>query len=406
METCPLSSSLNSTLKAGIAALLFSCTSAFAQEAASPPPPPPVTVARPVVRDVVDSDEFIGRFEAVDQVSIRSRVAGYLDKIEFKDGALVKQGDPLFTIDQRPYITALSQAEASLEVAKTTLIYAEAQFKRTESLASSGTLSASQLDDRRRDFISAQANVRGAEAALARARLDLEYTRITAPLSGRIDRRLISVGNLVQPDQTILTTIVSLDPIDFYFDVDERNLLSYAKTARERGSNLQEGGGGIEVTVRVADANEKPFKGTVDFAENRIDSETGTVRVRARFANPDFVLQPGLFGRVDVAASNSYRGILVPDEAIGSDQNERIVFTVTEDGTVTPKPVRIGPKLYGYRVIRSGMTGDETIVVNGLMRIRPGVKVKPEMTELPPEAVTADSSSAAAADAPVPETAQ
>ncbi|MGH6860260.1 MAG: efflux RND transporter periplasmic adaptor subunit [Phyllobacterium sp.] len=379
-----MSRMFKSALKIGFAAILFASNAAIAQDAAAPPPP--VSVAKPVVRDVVDSDEFIGRFEAVDQVSIRSRVAGYLDKVEFTDGALVKKGDPLFTIDQRPYVTALAQAQASLEVAKTTLIHAEAQFKRTESLASSGTLSASQLDDRRRDFISGQANVRGAEAAVARAELDLEYTRITAPLSGRIDRRLISVGNLVQPDQTILTTIVSLDPIDFYFNVDERNLLSYARTARENGSNLQEGGRGLEVTVRLTDSNEPPVKGKVDFAENRLDAETGTMRVRARFDNPKFVLQPGLFGRADVAASNAYKGILIPDEAIGSDQNERIVFTVSDDGTVTPKPVRLGPKLYGYRVIRSGMTGDETIVVNGLMRIRPGVKVKPELVVLPPEA--------------------
>lgn len=396
MEAYPLSRSFLTTLKFGLTAALLSTGASYAQEAAAPPPPP-VSVAKPVVRDVVDSDEFIGRFEAVDEVSIRSRVAGYLDKIEFTDGALVKKGDPLFTIDQRPFETALSQAQASLEVAKTTLVYAEAQFKRTESLAASGTLSASQLDDRRRDFVSGQANVRGAEATLARAQLDLEYTKITSPLSGRIDRRLISVGNLVQPDQTILTTIVSLDPIDFYFNVDERNLLSYARTARENGSTLQEGAAGLEVTVRLTDSAEPPVKGKVDFAENRLDDQTGTMRVRARFDNPKFILQPGLFGRVDVAASNSYKGILIPDEAIGSDQNERIVFTVSEDGTVTPKPVRLGPKLYGYRVIRSGMTGDETIVVNGLMRIRPGAKVKPELVVLPPEAATADATKAAGA---------
>jgi membrane fusion protein, multidrug efflux system len=394
MEAYPLSRSLLTIIKVGLTAALLSSGASFAQEAAAPPPPPPVSVAKPVVRDVVDSDEFIGRFEPVDEVSIRSRVAGYLDKIEFTDGALVKKGDPLFTIDQRPFETALSQAQASLEVSKTTLVYAEAQFKRTESLAANGTLSASQLDDRRRDFISAQANVRGAEAALARAQLDLEYTKITSPLSGRIDRRLISVGNLVQPDQTILTTIVSLDPIDFYFNVDERNLLSYARTARENGSTLQEGASGLEVTVRLTDSAEPPVKGKVDFAENRLDDQTGTMRVRARFSNPNFVLQPGLFGRVDVAASNTYKGILIPDEAIGSDQNERIVFTVSEDGTVTPKPVRLGPKLHGYRVIRSGMTGDETIVVNGLMRIRPGVKVNPQLIVLPPEAVTAETTKA------------
>ena len=182
----------------------------------------------------------------------------------------------------------------------------------------------------------------------------------------------------------------SLDPIDFYFDVDERNLLSYAKTARENGSNLQEGGGGLEVTVRLTDSNQPPFKGKLDFAENRLDDATGTMRVRARFNNPDFVLQPGLFGRVEVAASNTYKGILVPDEAVGSDQNERVVYVLNADNSVTTKPVRLGPKLYGYRVIRSGLTGDETIVVNGLMRIRPGIKVKADVIQLPPEVKAAE----------------
>ncbi|HMF66072.1 MAG TPA: efflux RND transporter periplasmic adaptor subunit, partial [Phyllobacterium sp.] len=193
-------------------------------------------------------------------------------------------------------------------------------------------------------------------------------------------------------NDTVLTTIVSLDPIDFYFDVDERNLLNYARTARERGSNLQEGGGGLDVTVKLTDSNEPPVTGKLDFAENRLDNATGTMRVRARFANPKFILQPGLFGRVEVAASNSYKGILVPDEAVGSDQNERVVYVVGDDGTVTSKPVRPGPKLYGYRVIREGLTGDETIVVNGLMRVRPGAKVKPELVQLPPEAKTAEAS--------------
>jgi multidrug efflux system membrane fusion protein len=367
--------------------LLFS-TSALAQSA---PPPAPVTVAKPVVREVIDSDEFIGRFQAVDEVAVRSRIGGYLQEVHFQDGAMVKQGDLLFVIDQRPYVNALSEATSSLEVAKSTLTNADAQFSRTQALASTGSLSASNLDDRRRDLISAQANVRGAQASVDRATLDMEYTKITAPLSGRIDRRLISVGNLVQADQTVLTSIVSVDPIDFYFDVDERRLLSYADEARQRGSNLQEGGGALDVTVKIGDQQQQEFKGKLDFAENRVDNETGTMRVRARFPNPKLVLQPGLFGRVQVAGSNSYQAILVPDEAIASDQDQRIVYVVADDGSVAGKPVRLGPKLYGYRVIRSGLTGDEAIVVNGLMRIRPGVKVAPQMSTLPQEGPNAGS---------------
>ncbi|MFT4181320.1 MAG: efflux RND transporter periplasmic adaptor subunit [Rhizobium sp.] len=379
----------------------FSC--AIAVLTASPvlaqgaPPAAPVTVAKPVVRDVIDSDEFIGRFQAVDEVSVRSRIGGYLQGVHFEDGTMVKQGDLLFVIDQRPYVNALNEATASLEVAKSTLTNAEAQFTRTQALAGTGSLSASNLDDRRRDLISAQANVRGAQASVDRATLDMEYTKITAPLSGRIDRRLISVGNLVQADQTVLTTIVSLDPIDFYFDVDERRLLSYADEARKHGSALQQGGGGLNVTVTIADRRQKPFKGKLDFSENRVDNETGTMRVRARFPNPDLVLQPGLFGRIQVEGSNSYKAILVPDEAIGSDQSQRVVYIVGADGNVTPKAVRLGPKLYGYRVIREGMTGDETIVVNGLMRIRPGVKIAPQLIELPQEAPNDEAPAQAAA---------
>ncbi len=363
--------------------LTIACGSVLAQE----PSKPQVTVAKPVVRDVVDSDEFIGRFAAVDEVAIRSRVGGYLDEIGFTDGAFVNKGDKLVVIDQRPFKTALDVARSSMEVAKSALDFAQTEFTRTEGLAKAGTLPASTLDLRRRELLSAEANMRGVEASLARAELDMQYTVINAPLSGRIDRKLISIGNLVTADQTLLTTIVSLDPIDFYFDVDERRLLSYAREARLKGGVLQQGGN-LEVSVTITDANEKPFKGRLDFAENRVDAETGTMRLRARFDNPDFVLQPGLFGRILVEGSNHYRGILVPDDAIGSDQDQRVVYVVGEDGSVSTKPVRLGPRLYGYRVIREGMTGEETIVVNGLMRIRPGVKVDPQMTELPPEVRT------------------
>ncbi|MEV4610722.1 efflux RND transporter periplasmic adaptor subunit [Neorhizobium sp. LMR1-1-1.1] len=364
-------------------ATLYSATATLGQDMSAPPP---VTVAKPLVREVTEQDDFIGRFQAVEEVLVRARVGGYLDKVQFTDGSLVKSGDPLFVIDQRPFKTALEEATSALEVAKSTLTYAEAQFHRAETLSTNGSQSISILDDRRREWISAQANVRGAKASADRAQLDLDYTQITAPLSGRIDRHMISPGNLVQADQTELTTIVSLDPIDFYFDVDERRLLSYAALARENGRSLQEGGGGLDVAVTIADGSSKPFHGKLNFSENKVDSQSGTMRVRARFPNPDFVLQPGLFGRIEVGASKAYLAILVPDEALSADQNQRVVYIVGEDGTVTTKAVRTGPKLYGYRVIREGLGGDETIVVNGLMRVRPGQKVTPKMTQLPQEA--------------------
>jgi RND family efflux transporter MFP subunit len=356
-----------------------------AAQAQETPPPPQVSVAKPVVREVVDNDDFIGRFQASEQVSIRSRVGGYLQSINFKDGQLVKEGDELFEIDQRPYITADNEATARLAVAQSTLTYAQSEFDRVNTLVKSGSQTVSTLDGRRRELQSAQANLQGSQASVERAQLDLTYSKITAPLSGRINRHLISVGNLVQTDQTELTTIVALDPIDFYFDIDERRLLNYAETARKNGNVLQEGGGGLKVSVRLGDRDHTKFAGTLDFAENTIDQATGTLRVRARFANPDFVLQPGLFGRVEIEGSNSYTAVLIPDEAISADQNERVVYVLNPDNTVTTKSVRPGPKLYGYRVIRSGLKGDEQIVVKGVVRVRPGLKVTPLTVELPKE---------------------
>jgi RND family efflux transporter MFP subunit len=356
-----------------------------AAQAQEMPPPPQVSVAKPVVREVVDNDDFIGRFQASEQVSIRSRVGGYLQSINFKDGQLVKEGDELFEIDQRPYITADNEATARLAVAQSTLTYAQSEFDRVNTLVKSGSQTVSTLDGRLRELQSAQANLQGSQASVERAQLDLTYSKITAPLSGRINRHLISVGNLVQTDQTELTTIVALDPIDFYFDIDERRLLNYAETARKNGNVLQEGGGGLKVSVRLGDRDHTKFAGTLDFAENTIDQATGTLRVRARFANPDFVLQPGLFGRVEIEGSNSYTAVLIPDEAISADQNERVVYVLNPDNTVTTKSVRPGPKLYGYRVIRSGLKGDEQIVVKGVVRARPGLKVTPLTVELPKE---------------------
>ncbi len=362
-----------------LAGLLLS-TQAFAQQE-----PPTVTAAKPVVRDIVEDDEFVGRFEAVDQVAVRSRVNGYLQEIHFTDGALVKKGDLLFTIDQRPYQATYDAAKSRVGVATSLLDFSKLQLERAEDLSKSGNLPTSTLDDRRREYLAAEAGLQGATAELQTASLDLEFTEIKAPLSGRIDRRLVSVGNLVQSDTTLLTTIVATDPIDFYFDVDERLYLAYASDARKRGGALQQGAGGLDVSVRIADREGASFKGKLDFAENRIDAATGTMRVRARFDNPDGVLQPGMFGRINVPGSLPYRGVMVPDEAIGADQNRRIVYVVDAEGNVSAKPVRTGPRQHGYRVIREGLTGDETIVIDGLMRVRPGVKVKAEVVTLPPE---------------------
>jgi multidrug efflux system membrane fusion protein len=359
----------------------------LAQQSAEPPL---VTVAKPVVRDIVEDDEFVGRFQAVDEVTLRSRVGGYLDQVHFKDGAIVKKGDLLFTIDQRPYQAAYDAAKSRVDVATSLLDFSKMQLDRAEELSKSGNIPVATVDERRREYLGAQAQMQGAQADLRTAELNLDFTEIKAPLDGRIDRRWVSVGNLVQPDQTQLTAILSRDPIDFYFDIDERLYFAYARDARERGATMQEGSGGLDVTVHVADREQEAFKGKLDFAENRIDNATGTMRVRATFPNPDGVLQPGMFGRINVPGSLPHPGVLLPDDAIGADQDRRIVLVVDAEGMVSAKPVRTGPRIDGYRVIREGLDGTELVVVNGLVRARPGIKVKTELITLPPKNETAE----------------
>ncbi len=345
--------------------------------------PPPVSVAKPIVKTVVEDDEFVGRFEASAEVRVRARLTGYLDSVHFTDGQLVKKGDLLFTIEQRQFQTALRQAEAQIGVAMATFDFAKEQLDRAESLIQNGNIAQSTVDQRREAFLAASGALEQARAADELARIDLEWTEIRAPMSGRIDRTLVDPGNLVGANETVLTTIVSDDPAYFFFDIDERYFLAYARDARTRGSTLQEGGGGLEVMVTLSDEKIPAQKGILDFSENRIDPETGTMRVRAVLENPDGVLTPGLFGRVNVPGSLPYEGVLVPDQAVVADQNRRLVMIVDGEGKIIPRPVRPGPKIDGYRVIREGLDGSETIVVEGIVRARPGSVVTPELIELP-----------------------
>jgi RND family efflux transporter MFP subunit len=368
------------SLAAALCAALFVAPSlALAQAAA--PPPPTVTVAKPILKDIVEQDDFIGRFEAVDQVDIRARVSGYLDKVHFQDGALVKVGDPLFTIDQRPYRAALEQADATVASAQVRAEFASNDLERAESLRRTGNIAEQLLDQRRSNYLTARADLDRAQAAQRQARLDMEFTEIKAPLAGRISRRLISEGNLINANQTVLTNIVSLDPIQFYFDVDERSYLAYM---RQQSGFSGNGKAPNKVLLTMSDERAEPRAGRLDFVDNRLDAASGTVRARAVFDNKDLFLTPGLFGRVTVSGSDPYRGVLIPDEAVGNDQDRRIVYVLAEDNTVAMRPVRPGPRIDGYRVIRTGLKGDETIVVNGIMRIRPGQKVTPQTTTLPP----------------------
>ncbi|EIM27895.1 efflux RND transporter periplasmic adaptor subunit [Microvirga lotononidis] len=348
-----------------------------------PAPPPPVTVAKPIVKDIVEQDDFIGRFEAIDQVDIRARVSGYLDKVHFQDGTFVKAGDPLFTIDPRPYRNALEQAQSAVTSSQVRLEFAQSDLDRAEQLRKTGNITDQLYDQRRQSFLTSKAELDRAQAALRQAQLDVEFTEIKSPLSGRISRKLVSEGNLVNANDTILTNVLSLDPIQFYFDVDERSFLAFSRQSRG-GTNSSANGETNEVVLRLTDERLEPRKGHLDFVDNRLDSASGTIRVRAVFENKDRFLTPGLFGRVTIGASDPYRGILLPDEAIGSDQDRRVVYVLGENNTVNLKPVRIGPRIDGYRVIRDGLAGNETVVVNGLVRVRPGAPVTPQMTTLPP----------------------
>ena len=346
--------------------------------------PPPVTVAKPVVKTIIEHDEFVGRFDSLERVEVRSRVTGYLDSVHFKDGSLVEAGDLLFSIDKREFLTALRQAEAQIGIAEAAFDFSKGQLARAESLIQNGNISQSVVDERRETHLEARGALEQAKAALERAQIDYDYAEIRAPISGRIDQKLIDAGNLVNANETILTTIVSHDPIYFFFDIDERYYLSYARDARTRGTTLQEGGGGLDVVVTLSDESIPPISGQLDFSENRIDPTTGTMRIRAILGNADGVLTPGLFGRVNVPGSLPYEGILVPDNAIVADQNRRLVMLVDQEGNVSPMPVRPGPKVDGYRVIREGLIGTETIVVSGVVRARPGAVVTPELIVLPP----------------------
>ncbi len=377
------------TFRTGLAAALLGVATAIVSPHQSaiaqggPPGPPPVTVAKPVVKEIVEQDEFTGRFEAVDSVDLRARVSGYLEAVKFRDGQIVREGDLLFALDQRPYQAAVARATAAVNAAQTRVDFARGDLERYERLARSGNAPERQLEQARQSFLQAQADIAALRAELETARLNLGYTEIRSPIAGRIGRKLVSEGNLVTADQTLLASVVSTDPIHFYFDIDERSFIAYTRMTADGARPSGRDAGGFEVFAGLLDERDLPRKGRVEFLDNRIDPASGTMRARATFENKDGILTPGLFGRIRVPGSNAYKGVLVPDEAISADQDRRLVWVVAEDGGVAARLVRPGPRIDGYRVIRSGLDGSETIVVAGLQRVRPGGKVTAQRVDLP-----------------------
>jgi membrane fusion protein, multidrug efflux system len=357
-------------------------TTATAAAAMSAPPAPTVVISKPLVKRIVEWDEYTGQFTAVDSVELRARVSGYLQAIHFEDGQIVHAGDLLFEIDPRPFQIALASAKAQLEQARAAADLAVAQVKRAEALRKSDFTSASTYDERVQQARNAAASITVAQAAVDAAQLDLDYTRITAPFTGRISAHTISVGNLVTGGSgggtTVLTTIVSLDPIRLLFDVSEANLLEYQRAIAEgRLKPVREGT--VEVQAQLIDEQQWSLKGTIDFIDNQVDRSAGTIRVRALLPNPTLLVTPGQFGRVRIPASEPYDAILIPEAAIVSDQARKIVLTVAGDGTVTPKVVRLGPNRGpDLRIIRSGLDPNDRIIISGLLRARPGAKVTVE----------------------------
>ena len=376
-----LASLLTTFAVASLGAVASLATPALAQAPGGPPPK--VTVAKPVVREIVEQDQYTGRFDAINLVEMRARVTGYLEKINFADGQTVKKGDTLFVIDRRPYKAALEQAQAAVTSAKARQNFSVTDLERAQTLSRSGNISEQVTDQRRQASLTAQADVDSAQAALDNARLNYDFTEVKSPIDGRISRRQVTEGNIVIADQTLLTTIVSLDPIWFSFTVDEKAFLKY-QNSLGIGMGETQAGKGVPITIALSGEAKPTRKGTLDFVDNRVDTATGTILLRATVPNGEKFIKPGLFGIVSMPATKPYQGILVPDEAVAANQDKRVVYLLGADNVIAQRDVKLGPKVDGYRVIRDGLKGDETLVVNGTSRVRPGAKVAPETIELPP----------------------
>ncbi len=355
----------------------------------NPPPsvqPPVVSTLHPVAREIVEWDEYIGHLESPETVEIRARVSGYLDKVHFKEGKEVKKGDLLFTIDPRPYQAEFDHADAEHERAISQTELAKNDYERAKRLIATKAISEEDYDTKSKTYSAAQAAVRSTKAALNLAKLNLEFTEVHAPIDGRISRALVTEGNLVSggvsgAGATLLTTLVSLDPLYLYGDADERSILKYLQLRRE-GKRVSARDEQIPAEMGLADETGFPHKGHMDFVDNRVDPNTGTMRARGVFPNEDHSLSPGFFARIRIHGSGKYPALLIPDRALGSDQAQKFVYVVNAEKKVEFRPVTIGPIIDGLRVVKTGLKSGEQIIVEGLMRVRPGVLVDAK----PPEA--------------------
>src|SRR5262245_17488202 len=348
--------------------------------------PIPVSVSYPVEREVTDHADFTARTAAVESVEVRARVWGYLDKVNFKEGALVKKGDVLFEIDPRTYQAAAAHTQALLVQAEAQWRFKDSQFKRYEKLLAKGAISREEFEQTQSERDVAAAAIGSHRADLRQRQLDLGFTKVVAPISGRVSRMLVTEGNLVQSGQngggTLLTTLVSVDPIYAYFDVDERTVLRVRQLIRE-GKVRSARETQWPVSLGLASDEGFPRSGTIDFVDNQVNPKTGTLRLRGVFPNSDQTLDPGFFGRVRVPIGQPHDAVLVTDRAIDSDQGQKIVYVVNEKNEVAARTVRTGALHDGLREITDGLQPDERVVVNGLQQVRPGMAAEPKIVQMP-----------------------
>lgn len=367
---------------------LFAILAALFLAACSKAPPPAlpdptVSVARPLQREIVDWDDYVGRFEAIDDVEVRPRVSGPVTRVYFREGEDVRAGQPLFEIDPRPYQAALAEAQAQRASADASLANARSELTRADELLKIEAISREEYDARLAAVRTAQASRAAADAAITARRLDVEFTQIRAPISGRASDRMVSRGDFVQAGQTALTRIVTLNPIWFSFEGSEAFYLKYTRLnlTGERGSSRTSPN---PVEIQLADESSYRWRGRMVFVDNALDPSSGTISAKAEVANPGSVLTPGLFGRARLLGSGSYKALLIPDEAIVTDQTRKLAYVVGKDNKVVQRVVETGPMVEGLRVIRAGLAPTEMVVLDGLTRLQPGMKVKPQDRKLAP----------------------
>ncbi|QDE32962.1 MULTISPECIES: efflux RND transporter periplasmic adaptor subunit [Shewanella] len=374
--------SIQSTLLVSLTALLLvACGQQSPQQQASAPAAPEVSVATVINERITEWDQFTGRLQAPEKVTLVPRVSGYIESVNFKEGALVNKGDVLFTIDSKVFAAEAERLEAELTSAMSANQLARNDFERANKLFNQQAVSEELIDTRRSNMHQTAAAVASVKAALTSAKLNLEYTQVTAPITGRVSFANETAGNYVTAGQTQLTKLVSTENMHAYFDIDEQTYLKYATLSGETKRQDPRSGNN---TVLMALANETEFthQGVIDFVDNTVNQQTGTIRVRATFSNPDNLLIPGLFARVSIAGSASYQGILIDDKAIFTDLNNKYVLIVNAQNTLEYRGVTLGEKIQGLRIITAGLQPNETIVVNSLQKVRPSVTISPKLIEM------------------------